>query len=128
MAIKILIIDDDPDVHEVLRHILTEEGYEVHSAYNGKEVVKLAEKINPNIIMCDIKMPEADGFEVEHLLKTNEKTQKIPIIMITGTGSLDAIQKSFDRGAISYLTKPFNFEEVKKKIDFVLHITGQLTK
>lgn len=128
MGIKILVIDDDPDTRDVLEHILTEEGYEVIRAADGKQGVNLAQKIKPNLIMCDIKMPGLDGFEVENLLKTSGETVKIPIIMITGTGDLDAIQKSFSRGAISYLIKPFDFEEVKKKVKFVLQITGQLTK
>jgi len=126
MAIKILIIDDDLDVQKVLKRVLTKEGYEVIPASNGKEGVKLAEKIIPNLIMCDIKMPEIDGFEVERLIKINEKTQKIPIIMITAVDSLAAIRESFKEGAIGYITKPFDFEKVKKKINLVLRVSGQL--
>ena len=83
MADKVLVVDDEWEIRDVLSKFLTEEGYEVLEASNGEEAIELAERENPQVILLDVIMPGMDGIETCKRLKAEEKTRFIPVIMAT---------------------------------------------
>lgn len=105
---KILIVDDEADVVEVVKMLLELEGYTVLEAFNGKEALEIVEHEELDLIILDIMMPEIDGVEVCRRLRTNDKLDEVPIIMFSA--KLSAVDKkdSFDAGADGFITKPFN--------------------
>jgi len=118
---KILIVEDEPTLNKALSEFLTEEGFGVFSALDGQAGVDLARTKKPDLILLDIVFPKKDGFEVLNELKADEKTKKIPIILLTNLESMENIQKAFDKGATTYLVKSnYKLEEVAEKIKEVL--------
>jgi CRP-like cAMP-binding protein len=105
---KILLIEDNPDVRENTAEILELANYEVLTAENGKIGVELAKKETPHLIICDIMMPELDGYGVLHMLSKNPATSGIPFIFLTAKSEKDDFRKGMNLGADDYLTKPFD--------------------
>lgn len=117
MSIKILIIEDTADIREGVVEILELAGHKVYAAGNGKEGVELARMQLPDVILCDIMMPELDGFGVLHLLGKAPETANIPFIFLTAkTDRLD-LRKAMEMGADDYLTKPFDDVELFSAIE-----------
>ncbi|MBL7170478.1 MAG: response regulator [Candidatus Omnitrophica bacterium] len=117
---KILIIDDDPNIVQVIKDRMEFHGYRVIGAYNGPQGLKKAEDEEPDIILLDIIMPEMHGFEVCKKLKENPKTKKIPIIMITGCGIEDIARDEPDVKAEAYIAKPFESKAVVNIIRIII--------
>jgi len=114
---KILIAEDEPTLNRALSEFLTEEGFEVLAVFDGEEAVSQAKAKKPDLILLDIILPKKDGYEVLDDLKADEKTKKIPIILLTNLESAENIQKAFDKGAKTYLVKSnYKLEEVVNKI------------
>jgi DNA-binding response OmpR family regulator len=109
---KVLLIEDNRDVRENTAEILELEKYIVITAENGKTGVKKAYKFMPDIILCDIMMPELDGYHVFERLSKNVKTSAIPFIFLTAKSEKSDMRKGMDLGADDYLTKPFEEEEL----------------
>ena len=105
---KILIIEDNSDVRENLAEILTLGGYEVFTAENGKSGVEKAMEALPDLILCDIMMPELDGYGVLHILSRQAKTAGIPFIFLTAKAEKDDFRRGMSLGADDYITKPFD--------------------
>jgi DNA-binding response OmpR family regulator len=120
MAEKILVVDDERDVRGLLSDFLTEEGYQVILATNGAEAIGLAELENPEVILLDINMPGIDGIEVCKKLKAQEKTQFIPIIIITALEDSGFI--AYLEGADDFVSKPFNLVELTFRVRSMLRI------
>jgi DNA-binding response OmpR family regulator len=120
MAEKILVVDDERDVRGLLSDFLTEEGYRVILATNGAEAIGLAELENPEVILLDINMPGIDGIEVCKKLKAQEKTQFIPIIIITALEDSGFI--AYLEGADDFVSKPFNLVELTFRVRSMLRI------
>jgi DNA-binding response OmpR family regulator len=120
MAEKILVVDDERDVRGLLSDFLTEEGYRVILATNGAEAIGLAELENPEVILLDINMPGIDGIEVCKKLKAQEKTQFIPIIIITAMEDSGFI--AYLEGANDFVSKPFNLVELTFRVRSMLRI------
>lgn len=114
---KILLIEDNPDVRENTSEILTLAGYDVTTAPNGKVGVEQAQKVNPDLIICDIMMPELDGYGVLHILSKKEETAKIPFIFLTAKTEKTDIRKGMNLGADDYLTKPFDDTDLLNAIE-----------
>jgi DNA-binding response OmpR family regulator len=112
MKKKILIIEDNADVRENLSEILTLSGYETQTASNGKEGVQAALSHPPDIILCDIMMPELDGYGVLRILSKNENTASIPFIFLTAKTELMDVRRGMTLGADDYITKPFDDVEL----------------
>ena len=105
---KILLIEDHPDVRENTSEILTLANYRVVTAENGKTGVEMAQRENPDLIICDIMMPELDGYGVLHILSKRPELAGIPFIFLTAKSEKTDIRKGMDLGADDYLTKPFD--------------------
>ena len=105
MTQTILIVDDTSENIQVLRGLLENE-YKLFAAKNGVKAIKLASTKQPDLILLDIMMPEMDGYEVCQALKSDERTQDIPIIFVTAMGETKDEQKGLDMGAVDYITKP----------------------
>jgi CRP-like cAMP-binding protein/CheY-like chemotaxis protein len=114
---KILIIEDNVEVRENTSEILELAGYNVLTAPNGKIGVELAQKENPDLIICDIMMPELDGYGVLHILNKKSETAGIPFIFLTAKTEKTDIRKGMNLGADDYLTKPFDDTDLLNAIE-----------
>ncbi|MEM7101647.1 MAG: response regulator [Bacteroidota bacterium] len=125
---KILLIEDNPEVRENTAEILELSGYEVLTAENGKIGVRLAAQQTPDLIVCDIMMPELDGFGVLRILGKNPKTAGIPFIFLTAKAEKVDFRKGMGLGADDYITKPFDDVELLDAIEMRLNKHQQLNK
>lgn len=114
---KILIIEDNEDVRENTAEILKLSNYSVNTAENGKIGIKKAKQWLPDVIICDIMMPEFDGYEVLQNLNKNSKTASIPFIFLTSKSDKTDVRKGMNLGADDYLTKPFSENELLEAIE-----------
>ncbi len=114
---KILLIEDNIEVRENTAEILTLADYDVVTAQNGKEGAELAQKILPDLIVCDIMMPELDGYGVLHILSKKTETARIPFIFLTAKAEKSDIRKGMALGADDYLTKPFDDTDLLNAIE-----------
>src|SRR6186713_2302564 len=117
MEKTILVIDDNKDIRENTAEILDLAGYETNTAENGKKGVETAIKEKPDLIVCDIMMPELDGYGVLHLLKKNPETEHIPFIFLTAKAERSDFRKGMEMGADDYITKPFEDIELLNAVE-----------
>ncbi len=122
---KILVIEDNDDIREGTVEVLQLAGYEAISARNGKIGVELALNTLPDVILCDIMMPELDGYGVLYLLSKNPKTADIPFIFMTAKAERADMRKGMEMGADDYLTKPFDDMELFNAIESRLRKKNQ---
>ncbi|MBK6937939.1 MAG: response regulator [Chitinophagaceae bacterium] len=122
----VLVIDDNPDIRENTAEILDLAGYKTFTAENGKKGVDLALKEKPDVIVCDIMMPELDGYGVLHLLRKNDETMHIPFIFLTAKTERGDFRKGMEMGADDYITKPFEDIELLNAIEVRLKKTAVL--
>ncbi len=123
---KILVIEDTKDVRENLVEILELADYEVSSASNGKEGVAMAKSDTPDLIICDVMMPELDGFGVLKILNKSEKLNHVPLIFLTAKAEKSDIRKGMGLGADDYITKPFDDTELLEAIEIRLKKSEKL--
>ncbi|MDI6795379.1 MAG: response regulator [Desulfatibacillaceae bacterium] len=123
--IGILIIDDDPAVHELLTQYLTLSHYRVFDAYDGNSGIRMVEEIHPDLVLLDVQMPGMDGFAT--LLAIREKAQlsDIPILFLTSLDRQHLKVKGLELGADDYITKPFNSSELLARIKAALRRTAR---
>lgn len=120
MKNKILIIEDNHDVRENLSEILTLSGYETYTASNGKEGVQAALTHLPDLILCDIMMPELDGYGVLRILSKTESTASVPFLFLSAKTELADVRRGMTLGADDYITKPFDDVELLDTIEIRL--------
>lgn len=113
----VLLIEDSQDIRESTAEIMELADYQVITADNGKTGVELAHANLPDIILCDVMMPQMDGYSVLYLLKKNEQTAAIPFIFLTAKAERSDLRKGMDMGADDYLTKPFDDMELLNAIE-----------
>lgn len=129
MADKVLVVDDDQAIRDLLGAFLVADGYEVTTAKNGVEAIELAKTKRPHVILMDVKMPGVDGIEACKLLKSDDKTKAIPVIMITGYQDRDV--EAYLEGADDFVNKPFDTLEISFRVKSMLrirHLTGELER
>ena len=126
MAKKILIIEDEDNLRENLTEILSFRGYDIVTAVNGKEGVIKANKEKPDLILCDIMMPEMDGYEVVEYVRENKQLTNIPFIFLTAKTEKKDTRKGMALGADDYLTKPFSSEEIAEAIEARFQRAGKM--
>ena len=120
--IKILLVDDEPDIIEILRYNLTQEGYSVIAAKDGHSAIKKAEKEIPNLIIMDVMMPKMDGIEACGIIRQNPKFNDTIIMFLTARGEDYSHVAAYDAGADDYVTKP-----IKPKV-FISKVKGLLRR
>lgn len=120
---RILIIDDVETNRFVLRNIITSMGHQPVLAENGKQGLKIMERIVPDLILLDVAMPEMDGFEFADIIKKDVKSRNIPIIFISAFDAPQDIVKGFEAGGADYVTKPFIQEVVKSRVAVQLKLS-----
>ena len=118
---KILVVDDEKNICELLRLYLQKEEYEVIMAHNGEDAVKMAKSENPDLILLDIMMPKIDGWEACRQIRTRSS---VPIIMLTAKGETFDKIMGLDLGADDYVVKPFDAKEVVARVKAVLRRSG----
>jgi two-component system alkaline phosphatase synthesis response regulator PhoP len=117
---KILVIDDEEDILELLRFNLTKEGYQVCSASTGEEALSLARTEHPDLVLLDLMLPGIDGLEVARRLKADPLTRSVPIVMLTAKGEESDIVTGLELGAEDYITKPFSRKVLVARLRAVL--------
>ena len=125
---SLLIIDDHDDIRENIAEILSLAGYKTFSAENGKKGVEKALQEKPDLIICDIMMPELDGYGVLHLLRRNPETEFIPFIFLTAKTERADFRKGMEMGADDYITKPFDDIELLNAVETRLRKSDILQK
>ena len=118
--IKILCVDDEPDILEILKYNLSNEGYNVSTAADGKSAIKIAYSISPNLIIMDIMMPKMDGIEACEKLRSDEKFNDTIIMFLTARGEDYSHVAAYDAGADDYVTKPVKPKVLVSKVKGLL--------
>lgn len=118
--IKILLVDDEPDVIEIIKYNLIQEGYQVKTASNGEEALKNAKKQTPNLIIMDVMMPVMDGIEACEQLRKDSKFNDTIIMFLTARGEDYSYMAAFDAGADDYVTKPIKPRIIVSKVKALL--------
>ena len=120
MAKKVLICDDEPYIRESVSYVARDEGYEVLTAEDGEEALRLAREQLPDLIFLDLMMPRLNGFQVCEALKSDAATQGIHVIILTARGQEIDRDRGKDVGAEEYLTKPFSPRKLRQRMHEVL--------
>ena len=118
---KILIVDDEMDLVETVRFPLEMEGYHVLVSYNGEDALNQARKENPDLILLDLMLPKMDGYKVCRLLKFDDRYKHIPILMLTAKTQEKDKALGVETGANEYITKPFEMDDLLKKVKAYLN-------
>lgn len=118
--IKILLVDDEPDILEIVEYNLKQEGYQVHTASNGLEAIKVSKKITPHLILLDIMMPEMDGIEACEKIRAIKSLENVVIAFLTARGEDYSQVAGFEAGADDYITKPIKPKVLVSKVKSLL--------
>jgi DNA-binding response OmpR family regulator len=114
---SILLVEDEEDLINIVGSVFGEEGYEVKKTLSAEEALQLCQTYKPDLIICDVKMAELDGFDMLEKLKTSEKLKKIPFIFLTALDTSAEKKKGLRLGADAYITKPFDIDELVKIVE-----------
>ena len=119
-AYTILIIEDEPDISELIEYNLTQSGYIIIVSDNGEKGIEITRKHFPDLILLDLMLPGINGIDVCKILKSDKDTSDVSIIMLTALGQEEDIIKGLETGADDYVTKPFSFPVLEARIQSVL--------
>jgi two-component system phosphate regulon response regulator PhoB len=122
---KILIVEDNEDILELIAYNLEREGYATVKALSGEDALESVRRSVPQLILLDLMLPEMDGLEVCRMLKSDPKTQGIPIVMVTAKGEEPDVVTGLELGADDYVTKPFRPKELVARVRAVLRRTSR---
>lgn len=122
---KILVIDDSDQIRWFLKHVFVKE-YEIFEARNGDEGIKVAHEVLPDLVLCDVMMPVKDGFETCKELKSDTRTSQIPVVMLTAKVESEDVITGIEAGADDYITKPFDVEILRSKLNSLVKRREQL--
>jgi len=117
---RILLVDDEQDLVWAVQHSLTDEGYEVLTAYDGVAALSLARRHRPDLVILDVVMPRLDGLQVCHRLRRDASLAAVPILFLTVRSAIEDRIKALDQGGDDYLVKPFDLRELKARIRALL--------
>jgi len=120
MSKKILVVDDEKDIVEILQEILRHEGYDVITASDGNEGLKKASENKPDLIVADVMMPHMDGYELVKRLKEDPGTTNIPVVFLTAKDQATDRYKGLSLGVAAYIVKLFDLDELREVVKEVL--------
>lgn len=118
---KILAVDDEPELTDLMQYHLVRAGHEVTTAANGWEAIHCVRTNRPDIILLDLMLPDLDGFGVCEILRRDPQTAMIPIVIVSAWSSPDSRNLGLELGALDYLTKPFSPQELVERVNRLLH-------
>jgi two-component system, OmpR family, alkaline phosphatase synthesis response regulator PhoP len=124
---KILVVDDEEDILELVRYNLSREGYKILCATSGEDGLKAARSEKPDLIVLDLMLPGVDGLGVTKRLKGDDATKKIPVVMLTAKGEESDIVTGLELGAEDYITKPFSTKVLVARVRAALRRNAQDT-
>lgn len=113
---RILVVDDEPRVREMIEFRLRLFGYDVVQAGDGREALAMAAAEQPDLVLLDVMMPEVDGFQVCSKLKQHEATKDIPVVMLTAKAEAKDVTRAFNSGAVDYVVKPYDPLVLEQKV------------
>lgn len=119
-ARRILVVDDEPPIRDILRFQLENAGFEVSCAEDGEEGLQMVSELAPDLVLLDLMIPQMDGYEVCRRIKSDYATRHIPVIILTARAELDEKLKGLENGANDYVTKPFSIPELLMRVQNVL--------
>jgi CheY-like chemotaxis protein len=122
---KILIAEDERDIRDLVAFTLRFAGHEVFAASNGEEALEIAPKVNPDLILMDVRMPRMTGYEACKAMKANPDLKDIPVVFLTARGQENEIQQGLDAGAEKYLLKPFAPDQLTAQVKEILAKFGK---
>ena len=122
---KILIAEDERDIRDLVAFTLRFAGHEVFAASNGEEAVELAPRVNPDLILMDVRMPRMTGYEACKILKANPDLKDIPVVFLSAKGQENEIQQGLASGAEDYLLKPFAPDQLTSRVKMILAKFGK---
>jgi two-component system, OmpR family, alkaline phosphatase synthesis response regulator PhoP len=128
---KILVVDDEPNIRDLLRDVLTQAGYKVLTAGDGREALPMTLSEQPDLILTDIRMPKLDGLTLCKALRVNTETKNIPVIILTSYNTSEHLEAAMAAGAEDFLAKPLNVEEIKIRVRSLLklkHVTDEVQR
>jgi len=119
-ASRVLVVDDEPEIHAVLGKLLSREGFDVESAYSAEEAYKSIESVKPDLVILDIMMPRVSGIDVCNKLKGDPKTKDIMILIVSARDAQSDRIEGLAHGADDYVSKPFHLRSLIRKIEHML--------
>ena len=120
---RILIVDDAPANIHLLTEALEPKGYEILAASSGTQCLRIAERAQPHVILLDVLLPDRDGFSVCRALKENPATREIPVLFVSAKDETESLLQGFRDGAVDYILKPFQAEEVIVRVQTHLKLS-----
>jgi DNA-binding NarL/FixJ family response regulator len=123
---RLLVVDDDPNLVLLVKDYLEFRGYEVVAASNGLEALEVMRRLTPDLIICDVMMPEMDGYTFVQTLRSDRATDWIPVIFLSARGQTADRVRGLNTGADAYLVKPFEPEELVAQVEATLKRTERL--
>ena len=123
---KILVVDDEPDVLEIVRFRLEKDGHTVLTAADGIAGLNSAISLHPDLVILDVMMPGIDGFEVAFQMKNNPHTVNTPVIMLTAKADFSSIARGWNLDVDNYVTKPFKVDDLAETVRNVLIFRGKI--
>ena len=124
----ILVAEDERDIRELIAFALRFGGFEVEEAVNGIEAVEKARELRPDLILMDVRMPKKTGYEACQELKETDETRDIPIVFLSAKGQEAEIKQGMELGAVDYIIKPFEAEQLPKRMAEILKETTRHKK
>ncbi|NOZ26629.1 MAG: response regulator [Chloroflexi bacterium] len=116
MGKRILVIDDEPDLVHLVSIFLGAAGFEVIGADNGREGIEKIEQVSPDLVICDMVMPNMDGIETVKAIRANPRTRSLPVIMLSARGQTEDVNRALTAGANDYIIKPFRGAEIVEMV------------
>ncbi len=120
MKKRILIVDDEGLIVDLVSGILEKAGYQVFKAYDGKSGQVMMEQTRPDLVIADVIMPEMSGIELLELMKNSQVLRNIPVILLTQKDEFDVVNRAFELGVDLFLPKPFDSRELLHSVDVIL--------
>ena len=122
---KILVVEDEQEICDLLQFSLTRAGFSVNTVYDGESALEALQKSKPNLVLIDWMLPGIDGVELARRIRHNQTTRKLPLIMLTARSEEADKLQSFDSGVDDYITKPFSTRELTARIKAVIRRSGE---
>lgn len=121
---KILVVEDERDIRDLIEFTLKYAGHEVIKTNNGADAIDIVAEVMPDLILMDVRMPRMTGYEACRVLKTMDKVSQIPVVFLSAKGQQSEMDSGLDAGAYDYILKPFAPDQLIKRVDEVLNKFG----